>query len=172
MAGIFHEYYTVALAPAVGALVGIGASMAWSRRELLAARMLMAAVVAGSSVWAAVLLGRSADWNPWLAPLVLVAGGVASVGLMATCGVDGPPLRRRSGLAAASLAAVAVLAGPVAYSVQTAMTPHSGSIVTAGPDRELVAWVVPVAVVPVAVACPSPADVRALQRPGSTPPRR
>jgi 4-amino-4-deoxy-L-arabinose transferase-like glycosyltransferase len=133
MAGIFHEYYTVALAPAVGALVGIGASMAWSRREQLATRVLMAVVVAGSSAWAAVLLGRSADWNPWLAPLVLVAGGLASVGLVATCGADGPPLRRRIGPAAVALAAVAVLAGPVAYSVQTAMTPHSGSIVTAGP---------------------------------------
>ncbi|NUQ32243.1 MAG: glycosyltransferase family 39 protein, partial [Dermatophilaceae bacterium] len=29
MAGIFHEYYTVALAPAIGALVGMGAVEAW-----------------------------------------------------------------------------------------------------------------------------------------------
>jgi 4-amino-4-deoxy-L-arabinose transferase-like glycosyltransferase len=32
MAGIFHEYYTVALAPAIGALVGMGAVEAWERR--------------------------------------------------------------------------------------------------------------------------------------------
>ena len=31
MAGIFHAYYTVALAPAIGALVGIGASLLWRR---------------------------------------------------------------------------------------------------------------------------------------------
>src|SRR6185503_4614198 len=33
MRGIFHEYYAVALAPPIGALVGIGASMLWQRRE-------------------------------------------------------------------------------------------------------------------------------------------
>ncbi len=32
MAGIFHEYYTVALAPAIGALVGMGAAEVWERR--------------------------------------------------------------------------------------------------------------------------------------------
>ena len=33
MAGIFHAYYTVALAPAVAALVGIGAHLVWERRR-------------------------------------------------------------------------------------------------------------------------------------------
>ncbi len=32
MAGIFHEYYTVALAPAIAALVGMGAAEAWEHR--------------------------------------------------------------------------------------------------------------------------------------------
>jgi hypothetical protein len=31
MAGIFHAYYTVALAPAIAAVVAIGASLLWSR---------------------------------------------------------------------------------------------------------------------------------------------
>ena len=31
--GIIHPYYTVALAPAIGALVGIGATMLWQRRR-------------------------------------------------------------------------------------------------------------------------------------------
>ena len=33
MEGIFHPYYTVALAPAIGALVGIGASACWQHRR-------------------------------------------------------------------------------------------------------------------------------------------
>ena len=33
MAGIFHAYYTVALAPAVAALVGIGAWLLWEHRR-------------------------------------------------------------------------------------------------------------------------------------------
>ena len=35
MAGIFHPYYTVALAPAIGALVGIGALVLWRHRDSL-----------------------------------------------------------------------------------------------------------------------------------------
>ena len=42
-------------------------------------------------------------------------------------------LPRRVGLVVASLAAVAALAGPTAWSVATAATPHTGSIPTAGP---------------------------------------
>ncbi len=37
MQGIFHEYYTVALAPAIAALTGIGAALAWERRRALRA---------------------------------------------------------------------------------------------------------------------------------------
>ncbi|MEH1167310.1 glycosyltransferase family 39 protein [Micromonospora sp. CPCC 205539] len=33
MSGIFHAYYTVALAPAIGALVGIGVTMLWRQRR-------------------------------------------------------------------------------------------------------------------------------------------
>ena len=37
MAGIFHAYYTVALAPAIAALVGIGAWLLWRHRDSLLA---------------------------------------------------------------------------------------------------------------------------------------
>ena len=33
MGGTVHPYYTVALAPAIAALVGIGAVLAWRRRS-------------------------------------------------------------------------------------------------------------------------------------------
>ena len=39
MAGIFHAYYTVALAPAIAALVGIGAWLLWRRRDSLVAAL-------------------------------------------------------------------------------------------------------------------------------------
>lgn len=78
MQGIFHAYYTVALAPAIAVLVGSGAALLWERREnrVLA---LAAAVTAG---WAYVLLSRSSEWNSWLGPIVLVAGLAAAVGLL------------------------------------------------------------------------------------------
>ncbi len=33
MSGTIHPYYTVALAPAIGALVGLGSVFAWRRRR-------------------------------------------------------------------------------------------------------------------------------------------
>ncbi|HET6873885.1 MAG TPA: glycosyltransferase family 39 protein, partial [Acidimicrobiales bacterium] len=40
--GIIHPYYTVALAPAIGGLVGCGAALMWANRERWVARSIMA----------------------------------------------------------------------------------------------------------------------------------
>jgi hypothetical protein len=128
MRGIFHAYYTVALAPAIGALVGVGAVLLWRRRSLPEAGAVLALSVAVTAAWAFVLLHRSSGFVPWLAPLVLVAGLAAALALAF---VTLLPVR-----AVAAVAAVAVLtslAGPAAYAVQTASVPHTGSIPTAGP---------------------------------------
>ena len=74
MQGIFHAYYTVALAPAVAALVGMGGVGLWERRSGLVPRVLLAATVAVTAWWSWRLLARSADWNAWLGPAVLVVG--------------------------------------------------------------------------------------------------
>ncbi|GHE07070.1 ArnT family glycosyltransferase [Klenkia taihuensis] len=128
MAGIFHAYYTVALAPAVAATVGIGGSLVWSRRGSRWARGVLAATAAGTGVWAWVLLGRSADFLPWLAPVVLGASLLAALGLLVV-----HRARRAVVGGVLGLAVVAALAGPAAYAAQTAGTAHTGSIVTAGP---------------------------------------
>ncbi|MYW74400.1 glycosyltransferase family 39 protein, partial [Pseudonocardia sp. SID8383] len=56
MGGIVHSYYTVALAPAVAALVGIGGATLWRDRASAAARWWLAAAVAATAVWAYALL--------------------------------------------------------------------------------------------------------------------
>ena len=129
MAGIFHSYYTVALSPAVAALVGIGSVMLWRRREAYWVRIAMAVAVAPTVAMAWVLLGRSEGFVPWLKWAVLVVGGLAGVALLI-------PALTRGRLAAASILAVmfAGLAGPTAYAVDTIGTAHNGSIVSAGPD--------------------------------------
>ncbi len=131
MNGIFHEYYSVALAPAIGGLVGMGVAVLWKVRRTALAGVVAAAAVAVSAVWAFVLLGRSADFVPWLRVTVLVVGLGAAAVLLA--GAAGIRLGRRAVLAAAGLGLVASLAGPAAYSLETASTGHGGSIVTAGP---------------------------------------
>jgi 4-amino-4-deoxy-L-arabinose transferase-like glycosyltransferase len=130
MAGIFHAYYDVALASPIAALVGIGGWAVWSERRSPWALWLLAVVSAGTTAWAVVLLGRSADWLPWLRWTVLGVGVLATVALAAAA-----VLPRRDSLVRVGtvLALVAGLAGPTTYTLQTVATPHTGSIVTAGP---------------------------------------
>ncbi|MFJ7064310.1 glycosyltransferase family 39 protein [Streptomyces sp. NPDC101115] len=131
MAGIFHEYYTVAMAPYIAALIGMGAAVLWEERGRFPASAALAAAVAVTAVWGWTLLGRTPDWLPWLRWAVLVAGGLAALGLLLAVRLGGGA--RRFGLAAAGLGLAAGLAGPFAYTLATLADGHQGSIVTAGP---------------------------------------
>jgi 4-amino-4-deoxy-L-arabinose transferase-like glycosyltransferase len=126
--GIIHEYYAVALAPSIGALVGIGATALWERRAHVGWRLTLAAIVATTAIWSFVLLDRSPEWYPWLRVAVLLIGLAATVAL-----VVADRLARRAALAMAGVGVVMALSGPAAYSLQTAGTTHSGSLPTAGP---------------------------------------
>jgi len=127
MAGIFHEYYTVALAPAVAALVGMGASEAWEHRRHPVGSIALAAATAAAATWSFILLSR-VDWMPWLRVAVLALGMASALLLLAITQLD-----RRWVPAVVATALVAALAGPAAYSLSTVTTAHTGSIVTAGP---------------------------------------
>ena len=128
MQGIIHPYYTVALAPAIGAVIGIGAVTVWTLRGEDAARAVLAVAAGATAIWAFVLLGR-ADWQPWLRWVVLVGGLVVAVGLVFT-----PRLARRTAVALAAAALLLGVAAPAAYAVQTASQPHTGAIPSAGPS--------------------------------------
>ncbi|MFD8253152.1 glycosyltransferase family 39 protein [Streptomyces werraensis] len=128
MAGIFHQYYTVALAPCLAAVTGMGAAALWHRRRETWAALTLAAAVTATAAWGYVLLHRTPDYLPWLRWLVLVGGLTAALGLV-FAGRAG----RRVVLAAAALGVAASLAGPTAYTLSTVREGHSGSIVTAGP---------------------------------------
>ncbi|MFD0269718.1 glycosyltransferase family 39 protein [Streptomyces sp. NPDC127106] len=128
MQGIFHEYYTVALAPFVAALVGMGVALLWEERGSTPAALTLSGTLALTAWWSYVLLGRSPEYLPWLRWAVLVAGLAAAAGLLA-----GARLGRRAALGAAALGLGAALAGPLAYCLTTVESGHSGSIVTAGP---------------------------------------
>ncbi|WP_431279526.1 glycosyltransferase family 39 protein [Leifsonia poae] len=127
MAGIFHAYYTVALAPAIAGVVAIGGAAVWTAREKLWVRILAAVTMLGTAVWAYVVLDRATDWLPWLKFVVLIVGIVAAVLLVL------PPRGRMLAGATIAVALVGSLLAPAAYSLETVTTGHSGSIVTAGP---------------------------------------
>ena len=134
--GIIHQYYTVALAPALGALVGIGAVLLWSRRHQLAARLVGAAAVATTGWWSYELLRRTPTWHSWLGPTALAAGLLGAGGLLLWPTLSTLFAGRRGWILSITVAGAAVTAafiGPAAYSLQTVGTAHSGSIPTAGP---------------------------------------
>jgi len=126
--GIIHPYYTVALAPAIGALVGMGGAYLWQRRSELVARLAMGGAVAATVVWSFVLLGRSSTFLPGLGAAVLVAGLVAAALIVGLSNAS-----RKAVLTIAAVGLMAVLAGPAAYTFDTVATAHSGAIPSAGP---------------------------------------
>ncbi|MGW3144305.1 ArnT family glycosyltransferase [Streptomyces sp. NPDC001177] len=127
MAGIFHQYYTVALAPYLAAVIGMGAGLLWEKRAETWASIALAASVVAAAAWGYVLLNRTSDYLPWLKWLVLIGGLTAALGLVFAGRVS-----RQLALGAAALGLVAALAGPAAYTLSTLREGHSGSIVTAG----------------------------------------
>ncbi|POX54834.1 glycosyltransferase family 39 protein, partial [Streptomyces sp. Ru72] len=66
MAGIFHQYYTVALAPYIAALVGMGVTVLWEERSRTWASLTLAATATATAAWGYVLLNRTPDYLPWL----------------------------------------------------------------------------------------------------------
>jgi 4-amino-4-deoxy-L-arabinose transferase-like glycosyltransferase len=121
MGGMVHPYYTVALAPAVAGLVGIGAVWAWRRRSSWDGRCALAAMVVLSASHSALLLHRTAfgpAWLPWL---------IAGLALVSAAAVLWP----RPPVIALVAGCMAGLAGTTAVSIATAATPHHGTMPTA-----------------------------------------
>ncbi len=126
--GIIHPYYAVALAPAIGGVVGIGAAQLWQARTSLVARLGLAVALFVTVEWTVRLLDRAPGWHTWLRPTVLAVGAAVVLGLLV-----GGPLHRslRTALVAGGL--VAALVTPAAASVATASVPHTGAIPSASP---------------------------------------
>jgi 4-amino-4-deoxy-L-arabinose transferase-like glycosyltransferase len=130
--GIIHPYYTVALAPAMGGLIGIGGFFMWVNRGRWGARATLSAMVGLTALWSFVLLDRTPAWLPWLRPVVLATGSLAAMGLLLW-----PLIRRGIRPAIATGVVLASLAAPLAYTIDTVNTPHSGAIPSAGPASAL-----------------------------------
>ena len=114
MTGMVHPYYTIALAPAAGALIGLAAVLS---------RWAAIAMVAVAAAWAIVLLHRAELGPAWSRWLIGVAAVTAVVLLIAAL-----TKWRRLIPAALVISLFASLCGTAMFSVATAATPHSGSI--------------------------------------------
>jgi 4-amino-4-deoxy-L-arabinose transferase-like glycosyltransferase len=130
MAGIYHDYYTVALAPAIGGTLAIGGAIAWTRRDTWLGRLSLALAAVVTAAWG-IALARVAGGVYLTTSIVAGAVLVACAALF----LFGRALGRTLQALTIGAAIVAALAGPAAYSLNTAATAHTGSIVTAGPAR-------------------------------------
>jgi 4-amino-4-deoxy-L-arabinose transferase-like glycosyltransferase len=136
--GIFHPYYTTALAPAVAVLAAGGLVELWdrARRSTVWAAALGAAAL-GTAVWAAVLLARASGFVPWLAPTAIVlaalAGGALLLARVESVRRPHAPSLRALLPFAAIAGLLSVLAGPTSYAIATVGDTLSGGNPLAGP---------------------------------------
>ena len=119
--GIIHPYYTVVLAPAVGALVGMGSSYLWQRREAVVPRLALRRPSAPPPPGPGCCSGGARPGTRCCGGPSSIAGVLAIVVVAPRPGpaASWPPASPGFGIAA-------VLAGPTAYAVDTASTPHCG----------------------------------------------
>ncbi|WP_433662408.1 ArnT family glycosyltransferase [Nocardia sp. CA-128927] len=127
MSGIFHDYYTIALAPALAGTIAAGLGLLWPHRNRWWIRLTLIASVVATAVTAWILLDRTPEFVPWLKWVI------AAVAILAALGFS---VASRGKLAVVTaLAALFVgIAGPSAYTVDTIATAHTGPIPTAGPQ--------------------------------------
>lgn len=128
-AGIFHPYYTIAMGPAIGALVGPGVVSLWRwyQRGRVYTLALPVALVATAG-WALVLFSRSGWGQPYLTWAVVGMTAASLAGLL-----GGRLLVGRAGwvpAAGLALGLAAVLVGPGVWSVNATAT---GGVMSVNP---------------------------------------
>jgi 4-amino-4-deoxy-L-arabinose transferase-like glycosyltransferase len=133
--GIFHAYYTVAMAPAVGALVGAGLLDLWAlRRRSWLGGALLAAGIAITGWWGAQLLARTPDYVPGLGAVVVAVASAAAAALAVSSAVRlRGRLTARAPAVALAVGTAAVLLGPSAYALTTVGQAAAGGDPAAGP---------------------------------------
>jgi hypothetical protein len=123
MDGMAHAYYTSAMAPAVGALAGLGSVWAACRRSACDGRIALGALITLAAAWSVQVLRRAQFGPSWTWWAIGVAAAVAVIALLLTA-----PTRRGIAAAAAAVGMLAGIGGTTAFAIATAATPHAGSI--------------------------------------------
>ncbi|WP_410571320.1 ArnT family glycosyltransferase [Amycolatopsis sp. cmx-4-61] len=116
--GIWHPYYTTAMAPAVAAVSAAGLALLWRRHR----RSLLPVAIALSAAWAFVLTSRDTSFHGWTRWAVLGTGLAAIAWLVVA------PDRR-----ALLAALVPLLLTPAVWSYAAARSTSAGILPAAGP---------------------------------------
>ncbi len=132
VAGFFHVYYMVMMAPGIAALCGIGVVALWRLYRtsrwvwwLLPVSLLVVAMVQAH------LLTDYPDWSRWLSPLAIGLCALAGIGLVLARYRPHPDLRW--GVVAVLLGTTGLLAAPAAWAADSVSNADSGALPHAGP---------------------------------------
>ena len=129
MSGTIHAYYTLAIAPAIAGLIGIGVHEMWVVRDRRLGRIGMAAITLAGGIWGYALLQRNSSWIPELKWVLLTLTVVGAVGFAFTS-------RLRLRILAPMLLACALIGsvgGGSAYALATFEQSHTGGSPSVGP---------------------------------------
>ena len=134
--GIIHTYYASMLAPATGALVGIGAVSLWRDARRGRARLLFPAAAIAATAWVQIDLLRRSGYLPGLQTLVILtaAGALAALGALALRESWTPQRRALIAGGAIGAAVLGLLAAPAAWAKTTLDGPVNGVFPGAGPS--------------------------------------
>ncbi|MGJ0119482.1 ArnT family glycosyltransferase [Williamsia sp. MIQD14] len=132
-----HPYYSLAIAPPIAGLVGIGVVECWRQRHRVTGVVGLAAIVGAAGVWGFVLMQRQSSWLPGVAWTALAATVVAVVAIL-VLGLRGDRRLwgRRALIGVAAVAVFAALAAPAAYAAEVVATPHTGGGPSVSPASE------------------------------------
>jgi len=133
-----HRYYTIMLAPAVAALVGVGATMLWKDYQSPGWRgWLLPLVLVGMAAVQAYVLLDYPVWRAWLIPAI--AGlGLGAAGLLTLARLRNQHLGKLASYPAvvASVGVLALLIAPAAWAVHDVLSSQGGGgmgLPSAGP---------------------------------------
>ncbi|HMK97649.1 MAG TPA: glycosyltransferase family 39 protein, partial [Acidimicrobiales bacterium] len=122
--GIIHPYYTMALAPPIGALIAVGGALLWPRRNTGFGKAVLLTCCVLTLTWSFDLLDRIPEWLPELRFAIAFCALILALGSVARWAQSKQPPAWLPALAAA-----ACLAGPAGYSLEAARTVPPGGAV-------------------------------------------
>jgi 4-amino-4-deoxy-L-arabinose transferase-like glycosyltransferase len=136
VAGIFHRYYLVMLAPAIAALVGIGVVRLWKDYRSPGWRgWLLPLTLVGIGILHVYILSYYGDWSRWLTPPIAGLCLLSAVGLVF---MRLRPKLKASAypLGAAAVGILALLVAPTAWAATTLQREDVTGVTSpfAGPD--------------------------------------
>jgi 4-amino-4-deoxy-L-arabinose transferase-like glycosyltransferase len=134
VAGGGHPYYTVMLAPAAAALVGVGVVALWSDyKSPDGSGWLLPLVLVGMAILQAYILGGYEGWSLMLTPLIVLLCFIAAAVLVVLRLSLNPKLGAAYAAAATAVGILALLVAPTVWASYQVFQGSGGSLPVAGP---------------------------------------